>query len=252
MDNEVLTYKIDYKNPIELSDFSGSLDAIADQFRRHIQKTDLTINNDEIKLYIYEIKKGSVIAKIKAMTKHHANIDKVQKAIGSFTTEAKKAIDYFLSNIDLKPELNIQELQNYKKIIQPAASDKGTSLSFIAEEGSTQNINITLNHQEANAAQNIIDHEIGLLKLPNDQIEREVLFYCYQARNDKKTNAGDMGIIEKIDNAPKKTVYASNEIKDEILKNPFDKAYIVTVEVHTINNKARMYKILEIHGDMPV
>ncbi len=251
MDNEILTYKIDYKNPIELSDFSGSLDALADQFKRHVQKNNLSINDDEIKLYIYEIEKGSVVAKIVARAKHHANIDKVQKAIGSYAGELKETIGYFLSKIDIKPELNIQELNNYKKIVQPAASENGTALSINAEEGSIQNVSITINHIEANAAQNRIEHEIGLQKLPNNLIETEVLFYCYQARNDKKSKTGDMGIIETISNSPVKTRYASDDIKEEILKNPFDRAYIVNVEIHTINGAPKMYKILKIHDNIP-
>ncbi|PCI57039.1 MAG: hypothetical protein COB36_01865 [Alphaproteobacteria bacterium] len=248
-----MVFKIDHTQPIELSEFSESLTAIADQFQKHIIDESFSINEDEIRLYICEIEKGSIIAKIKALPRHYHSFDiDSKKIINSFTNKTKEAIDYFLSRVDLKPELNIQELNNYKKILQPAASDKGTALSFIAEEGSTQTINLTINHIEANAAQNRIDHEIGLQKMPNNLIETNVLFYCYQARNDRKSKTGDMGIIETISQSPVKTVPASDNIKDTILKNPFDRAYIVNVEVHTVNGKPKMYKILEIHDSIDI
>ncbi len=247
MTEEIFTIKIDYDNPIELSDFSESLVATADQFHSHIIEEKQNINEDQIKLYICEIEKGSIIAKIKALGEHAGTTINGTNILDGFLSKTKNVVDYFLGNIDIKPELNINELQNYKKILQPAASDKGTSLSFNVEEGGIQTINLTINHVEANAAQNRINHEIGLLKLPENSIRHKVLFYCYQARNDKKSKTGDMGIIENIDSSPVKTIYMDESIKEQILKNPFDVAYIVDVDVHTINRKAKLYKVLKIY-----
>jgi hypothetical protein len=198
MNEEIFTIKIDYKNPIDLQEFSESFSSIAQEFKTHIHQEGYNLNEDQLKLYIYEIEKGSIIAKMKALTEHVKTFDKKQKVIESFVNKTKNVIEYFLNQVDLKPELNIEQLQNYKKIIQPAASDNGTSLAFSAAEGATQNINLTINNVQANAIQNKIDHEIGLLKLPENAIQKKVLFYCYQARNDKKAKTGDMGIIESI------------------------------------------------------
>jgi hypothetical protein len=248
MDEEIFTYKLTYTKPVELTELSESLRAIAYQFQMYITEHGFNINEDQIRLYVYEIEKGSIVAKIKALAQHAGITVEAKKVLDGFVVKTKEQIDYFLGKIDLKPEINIEKLQSYKKILQPVASDNGANLILNVEDGGTLNIqNLTINHVQANAAQNRINHEIGLLNLPSNKIKTKVLLYCYQARNDKKAKTGDMGIIESIDNAPVKTIYMDEKIKEKILEHPFDAAYIVDVEVLTVNGKAKVYKVLHLH-----
>ncbi|WP_147405468.1 hypothetical protein [Cereibacter sphaeroides] len=64
----------------------------------------------------------------------------------------------------------------------------------------------------------------------------------------------EKGIVERIDMVPRTLVYVSDlagqRIKEEILKsegNPFQKGFIVDLDVETVAGKPRLYRILEVH-----
>jgi hypothetical protein len=66
-------------------------------------------------------------------------------------------------------------------------------------------------------------------------------------RGDTKAKSGDKGVIESVSKSPVKIWFASEEIKRGILdaaENPFQRMFIVDVEVKTVNDKPALYKIL--------
>lgn len=69
---------------------------------------------------------------------------------------------------------------------------------------------------------------------------------------DKRTS--EKGIVERIGPTPRTLVYASDlagqRIKAEILQadgNPFQKGFIVDLDVETVNGAPRLYRIVEVH-----
>lgn len=64
----------------------------------------------------------------------------------------------------------------------------------------------------------------------------------------------EKGIVERIDMIARPLIYVSElagqRIKSEILKpdgNPYQKAFLVDVDMETINGRPRAYRILEVH-----
>ncbi|WP_162630752.1 hypothetical protein [Paracoccus endophyticus] len=66
--------------------------------------------------------------------------------------------------------------------------------------------------------------------------------------------SSDKGIIERIDETPRTLVYVSDfagqRIKDEIFEdggNPFQKGFIVDVDVETARGRPKIYRVLAVH-----
>ena len=73
--------------------------------------------------------------------------------------------------------------------------------------------------------------------------------YWYYARNDPKSQAGNYAIIESISKGPVKTITKDNLKPNMFLdsRKIFDLAYIVDVEVETIDDMPKLYKIVNLH-----
>ena len=100
--------------------------------------------------------------------------------------------------------------------------------------------------QEANAAQNSARRYLGPT-LPANQTLRDELLTLHQVRGDSKSRSGDRGIIESISKAPVKLLFSSEDIKKGILdspENPFQRVFVVDVDVKTVDGKPALYKVL--------
>ncbi len=108
-------------------------------------------------------------------------------------------------------------------------------------------VNQTVNSNDANAIQNRAAGWIANHAEPLRGVLRGQLFYFFQARDDKEATTGDRGIIEAISPHPVKTIFANETAKVAMLDEAlFRKAYVVDLEVHTIDGRPRLYKILEV------
>ena len=61
------------------------------------------------------------------------------------------------------------------------------------------------------------------------------------------SHLGDKGIIEIVSKLPVKLLFTSEEIKKGILtapENPFQRVFVVDVEVKTLDHKPALYKVL--------
>jgi len=108
---------------------------------------------------------------------------------------------------------------------------------------------LNLGSIEANALQNTFRKKIETLQEPVTGLKEDVLLYWYQARNDPKSQAGDRAIIESISKGPVRAL-VDEDTKFEMLsgtENPFQLAYLVDVEVETINGKPSIYKVSKLH-----
>ena len=83
--------------------------------------------------------------------------------------------------------------------------------------------------------------------LPTNQILRDEILTLHQVRGDTKSKSGDRGVIESISKTPVKLWFSSEDIKKGILEspdNPFQRVFVVDVEVKTADSKPALYKVL--------
>lgn len=247
MQDAKLTIEIKNKQPIELVDLTKSFLSLADEFKRFIENNDPEASEAEVKLYVGEIRSGSVVADLVAISPFVVQGMSYLNTVISFNKHLRVAYEYLSGHTDEKPELEKATYQNLATLVEPIAKDTGAQLNISAPNG---NVYITIGSIDANAAQNKARKEIENLREPVSALHEKVVLYWYQARGDVMSQTGDKAIIESLSPKPKKIICANDTIKAQMIfdtENPFKWAYVVDVVVETIGNKPVAYKILAVH-----
>ena len=246
----ILTIEIKNREPIELVDLTRSFTSFADEYKRYLSSHEIITPVDEIKLYIKEIRTGSIIADLVALAPLALPFAENANTIIGFSTYLKSAYDYLTGKSTDKPILDRQNYQNLSNFIEPVVKDNGSQMNCHTTINGNVQLTINLNSLEANAAQNSAKREIDALAAPVTGVHDKVLLYWYQARNDPRSTTGDKAIIESIYPNPVKVIFDSELIKMKMLSDPeniFVHAYVVDVSVETIKGKPAIYKIINIH-----
>ncbi|OAM31631.1 hypothetical protein A7P96_04930 [Eikenella sp. NML03-A-027] len=250
-DNMTLIVKINNSEPVELADFAKSMMSLANDYQSR-QTADPKL---PAKLYIKEIKSGSIIAALAPMMplagqlliEHYDQIE-------NYAEHLYRLIGWLLGKNDKPENTNGKQLNNLYNIVNPVANDKGSQLTFstIDNSGSVVN-NITVNYYEANTVQNRARQEIQQLQEQEASVETgdytQVVMYWAQAAPNKET---DQAVIEAVWPKPVKVILP-DRIKQEILLDepyPFKKLYIVDVNVQTVKGRPKLYKVLACYGSM--
>jgi hypothetical protein len=259
LENTVLTVEINNRKPIELVDLTNSFLSLGEEYKRFIGLHPEFSEAPDVRLYIKEIKTGSVKADLIALATSTGTfvaplLSDANSVIG-FAKHLKTAFDYFLGRAEQKPTLHNTEYGNLSNILEPVAKDNGSQINFITQNIDNRTVYQTfkLDSHEANEAQNLIAKEQLQLKAPETQPHKKKVLYWYQARNDMLSRAGDRGIIESISPSPVKIEFEDEAAKDAMLHglvNPFLTGYVVDVVVETIQGRPVLYKVVKYHGQV--
>lgn len=245
--------KFEIKNvqPIELIDLTNSLLALGNEYQRFISRTHPEADASEVKLYINEVRSGSVIALLTAMSPQLIEGFNYMNTVVDFATFLKSAFELLGSGkADKNTELTPSTLSNLAQIIEPVAKDSGAQLNIGTLNVSGGNVYLTVPSKEADMIQShiaLIDKE---RRAKTHGLHEKVLLHWYQARKDTNNKFGDKAIIEAISTNPVKVICANDELKARMVlseKNPFNEAFIVDVVADTLNEKIVLYKIVELH-----
>lgn len=249
-----LVIKIENKRPIELLDLTKSLVSIATQFDSYVDKNADSKENREAKLYVKEIKSGSVILElIELATVGMIPFIENTNTILGFVEYCKKAVNFFLKNEGEKPELKPTDYRDFSTILNPISKDNGSQFNLSTTINGNVELHLNLSSTDTNALQNIFKKELEQLKIPEqlDDIKPSVLMIWFQARNDLKSTIGNKGVIEEISKKPLNITFETDEIKEKMLHsdiNPFNTVFVVDVKIQTIQDKPIAYKIVKLHA----
>jgi len=248
-----LIIKIENKRPIELFDLTKSLVSLATQFDSYVEKYADCKESREAKLYVKEIKSGSVILELVefAMIGMLPFLENTNTIIG-FAKHCRDVINYFLNGEGNKPVLNPTDYKEFSTILTPIAKDNGSQFNLSTTINGNVELYFNINSTESNALQNKFKNEIEQLRLPehNDEIKSSVLLTWFQARNDLKSKIGNKGVVEELSKKPLNITFDNEEIKEVMLHgdlNPFNTAYVVDVKIQTVQDKPAAYKIVKLH-----
>lgn len=248
-----LIFKIDNKQPIELIDLTKSLVSLASQFDKYTSKFGDSKENKEAKLYVKEIKSGSVIVElIELATVGMIPFIDNSNTIIDFASHLKSVAEFFIKGKGNKPELTPSDYKELSTIINPVAKDSGSQLNVSTTVNGNVTLNFHLNSLETNAIQNLFKNEIESLKIPKqvDGTNERLVLTWYQARNDPKSVLGNKGIIEELSEKPMNIIFETDAIQEQMLHsdlNPFNTAFVVDVKIQNIQGVPRVYKILKLH-----
>ena len=245
-----LTIEIKNEVPVELTDLTKSFLGLADEYRRFVAKHEHPLVADDIRLYVKEIRPGSIIAVLQPYALLALPIVENSNTVIEFCGYLKTAYDYFTGKRREKPLLEKANFNNLSNIIEPIAKDNGSQINITGTINFNAPVTLNINSLEANAAQNALQREIAALREPSTGIHEKVLLYWYQARNDPTSQKGDRSIIESVYPSSVKTVFATESVKAKMIygeENPFKYAFVVDVAVETINGRPALYKIIAVY-----
>jgi hypothetical protein len=253
-DDQRLRIHIQNTKPIELVDLTGSFFSIADEYERFVLTEHGELKREDIKLYVQEIKTGSITADlVGGITSTLPIIQHLAQMVPIiiFAQYLKRGYDYLLGRTTEKPNLKKANYKNFSGFVEPIAKDSAAQININTVQINQNPIFIfNLSSLDANAAQNAAQREIGLLREPSTGLNRNVVLYWYQAKKDMISQTGNRVIIESIYPFPVKVIFDNETVKSAMLlgtDNPFTSAYVVDVAVETIGGKPILYKILNMH-----
>jgi len=188
-DKSALTVEIHNNQPIELMSLGLSFAAFSEEFCDFANTPA-----HEMQLYVRELRAGSLIADLVAISEQVDWLRKHMEVYASFVINLNDLVNFFLGKShDLKEKPTHKQAKNLIKIVDPVAKDGGSQLNIIVADGGTLNIGSI----DANAIQNSANRYIGP-QLPSTQFLTDRIMILEQVKNDAKKQGDKAGIVEPL------------------------------------------------------
>ena len=251
----VLRYHFQHSQPVQLSSFVQSLEALSEEFAAfsHARGDKLMSPG----LYLEKVEEGSIICDLVVQIgKDVIPMIEGLNTLVEFFQHLKTIWNHFLGRGELPPNVSTKSLQRASAVVTPAAEDPKSSLVASVMEvtnGSInvyENCNITINNQESNALQNSVNREVTTRKeqeVEEHVYERELL----QLSQLNKDKSADYGTIEKLSPKPMKLLFNEDDkglLTMETDENPFQWLYWVDVRTLVVGGKVKAYEILRVRN----
>lgn len=256
-DSAVLRVEIKNVKPVDLIDLTTSLMALGQSFSDYATAKTGDPLPDNMRLYVKEMKSGSVIAELVTLTEQAQWIAEHIEVLAGFVGNLDDIMKFFMgktAELDEKPTR--RQAEQVVGIAEPIAKDGGSQLNISVMDGGTVNIHQTIHMTslDANAMQNGARRFLGPA-LPSNYVAVDQLMVLEQVKNSAKAKTGDRGIIEAITERPVKLRFLGEEAKRKVLEldheNPLQCAFLVDVEVRSVEGKPMLYRILEVKDVIP-
>lgn len=252
-----LSITITNERPIVLTDLTLSLLAFTQQYQQFIESETKEEYSAASELFIKEVKSGSIVVELVTMTMPILPLIWEGGSLSEWLKRLKEIVVWLLGETQSPPrEFTKNDLKQWHAIVEPIAKDQGSQFNINVSDNGTVINQFFINSQEANAVQNNIKRQLGDLESPNDHIERRKVMYWYQSRFDASSHSGDRAIVDDITKKPLKVIFENNAVKEAMLAGDpkFDKpwhklAYIVDVQVQTIEGVPKLYTVLSYYPE---
>lgn len=257
--NEIsLRVEIKNKKPLELTELTKSFVGIANQYNTYAEKHATTEVEREARLYVKEIKSGSVILDLMEIASVGVIpfLENTNTIIG-FADYCKTAITAFLTKSEEMEKYSVADCKDFSAIVNPIAKDNGAQFNMSTNVNGVLNQYVFLDSKDSNALQNIIGKNIAELKKPEvKETNEKVVLAFYQTRSKIKSKTGNKAIVDDIEKGKAvNVIFDSDELKKEILKgdnNPNNYGFLVDIKVETVSDKIVAYRILKLHDSFPL
>ena len=249
---------IENTDPIDLLDFTASLTGLAREHEARVRVQRPGLDLDETRLLIVEVRKGSIILEmLPALAPIITNVEYANTAIDFVkhmagmvgqlklpggrlddptTAQLKNLGDTVQSIVrDSTGRLKIEARYKHGKVLQELVIEKDDAVVIEA--------NVTGQRREIEQSKSVAYPRV-LMRLHQSSVE--------DLRVGKRTS--EKGIVESIDMTPRTLIYVSDlagqRIKEEIMKpdgNPFQKGFVIDLDVETVGGKPRAYRVIEVY-----
>lgn len=248
---------ISNENPVSLKDLSLSLLSFNHQFHKFVESETDRETDIGTELLIKEVRKGSIVIELVSQATPIVPLLWDGGTLSQWSNVVQSVLNWLLGKNDVPlKEVTKQDLQEWNKFVEPVAKDHGSQMNINVSDGGTVINNFTINSTEANAIQNEISKKIEMLDSPEDHVHRRKVMYWYQAKFDPNSETGNRAIIDDLSSKSMKVIFENNAVKDAMLHPPeqlkkqwHELAYVVDVEVETVRNVPKMYKVLRYYPE---
>lgn len=260
--NDRLEVVISNTRPVALLDLTLSLLSFNSQFEKFrkavINEPDI---NAETTLLIKEVRSGSIVFELISVALPAVPLlFDGSPLFVDWVNFFKQTMDWLLKKNEKPPRsMSKKDLEEWGKILEPVAKDNGSTFSIkCMGNDNVINANVIFTSCESNAAKEFIENYLEANDSTMDKIYTRKVMYWDQAKfsNSNNKSSGDKAIIDGISDKPLKVIFNENCIKnnmmeiDDRFEKPWHKlAYIVDVEVQTVRNVPKVYKILKFYSD---
>jgi hypothetical protein len=250
-----LSIKIENGHQLELNQLASSLNAFSAQYDSFLRKSNVDYAKNDRKLYISELKQGSII--IELVSSIAASADNFN-AIFEFFNYLRLSFDWLLERGDRKFRYSKHDLEQLSEFVGPVAVDKKSAICISITNSNLNNAAIFIDHLQANAAQNIASKKVEDTMEENQKIfHRELMYWANADFSEQKNRISDKVIIENIDKRSKIAIFLNENDKKAATsydsrfpqKNWQGLGYIVDVEISYIQDSPKAYRILKLYAD---
>jgi hypothetical protein len=253
---EKLTIELQHGGPIPLTDFAYALQRLASRYAREARAAGDT---EEPRLYISEIRKGSVIVDL--VTDPTAVGMAVAGTVWAGITHGNTLISFAKGLLDLqkhftgetkKGDITKADCDDMRALAAPVLNTIDGRLGIGTNYGSVHQIFVSMSQDEARVIDNRAALERNELTKHEENIHTEVLFVWDQVRDAPGVEAGrspDKGIITVLDPKPRQVTFTSDDLKESMGRrdhHPFEKAFVVDVK-ELKGPGVSAYRILKLH-----
>ena len=253
--SDKLEIRIDNRQPVELTDLTLALLGVAQQFGRFIENETEEQYHGASKLFIKEVRKGSIIVELIAQALPVAPLLWSGGSLLEWANHAKSVIEWLNGKANQPPkQLTKPDLQQWSQILDPVAKDHGSQMNFTVSQGGVVNLHLTVTSEQANIAQNGVRRQIEQLEMRDENIRRQCVMVWAQTKFEPESTTGDRAVIESISRSPVKVVFENQLVKTAMLagdrrfaKPWHELAYLVDVRVQTVQGVPKVYQVLTFH-----
>jgi hypothetical protein len=166
-DIPILQLNIDNKQDIDLQDFNNAVQSLGNQYYSYLKATNKKEIKNTHKLYIKEVRKGSIIVEL--CEKAPELLPIITPSIVEFGTYIVNTMDWLTGKSkDKKYDLNKRDLLDFKNISELSANKQRNSTAFIGINFGSNVVNHHYNSTESAAAQNqcLKEIDVGTVRNP--------------------------------------------------------------------------------------
>lgn len=261
-----LQLHLEPEEPIEISELTGALTAIAHQYQAYAVENELAFKNSEARLLVSAVRPGSIdINLVPDLTTMIAMagpllaplIDKLE-LIEKFGKHLKSLIDLFAKKRETtdRDNITVKDCDDATNIVKPIANHGG-SQTFNVINGPVTIQLLTITAPEAVSILETAAQEKALLQSPNAEIVQRVPMIWKRLDRDSVKSAAkttpDRALIEEIDEKSHAVFFTDemSHLKNQMIDdedNPYQAIYFVDVVVSRSSGKVVSYRVIGYHG----
>lgn len=261
-----LQLHLEVRRPVELIDLTLAFSSFARQYRKYLlrsmKQNRKDVSDDDVKLYVTEIRSGSVVAEMAGATEMFGALFSVLDYAKLFVDYAKfwkETIDYFRGHGEPAAEYTKSDCDDVENLCRLVAENEDgrlnlSTIEYQRTEGDepVRHLRMSFGQQECIEAQIGALREKQRLEAAGSADYPAVIMRWYQTNVGKAKSegrTGDRAIIDDIMPGKDLPVYFASEIDHQkvgMLDEPYRRSFVVDVNVRKVRGEPKAYTIMRV------